>query len=107
MLAGCRRGPKPSKWKKGASDLFASFFARRSEVLNPDDQEPLVEVSGSGSKWIFTPFADEPRQVNAAVGSTVRNIALCVTGALVCLGSGQEPGEGTCEAYWVVDEEEL
>ena len=102
MLVGSRRGTKPSKWRKSASKDFKSYFAQRSEPLNSlPEEEPLAEVTGAGFKWLFRQFGEEPTQVRAAAGGAVRNVALGVTGALLALGSGQCPGEGTCEQYWV------
>ena len=40
--------------------------------------------------------------MSSATSSLVRNVTLGVMGALLALGIGQEPGEGTCEEYWVV-----
>ena len=40
-----------------------------------------------------------PSPPGCDVGS-VRNVALGVTGALIALGTGQHPGEGTCEQYF-------
>ena len=98
VLPGCRRGPKPSKWKKTVASGFEAFFARRSEPLDAAaEEEPLVEASSTGSKWLFSFLGDEPVQVSAAIGGRVRNVALGVTGALIALGVGATPGDGTCE----------
>eukprot|EP00310_Coccolithus_braarudii_P016346 CAMPEP_0183339758 /NCGR_PEP_ID=MMETSP0164_2-20130417/6572_1 /TAXON_ID=221442 /ORGANISM="Coccolithus pelagicus ssp braarudi, Strain PLY182g" /LENGTH=188 /DNA_ID=CAMNT_0025509815 /DNA_START=330 /DNA_END=894 /DNA_ORIENTATION=- len=105
-----RRGPKPTKkWNKGASAGFTAFFAKRAEPLLQSQEEPLppVEAIGAGLKWIFTSLGNNPRQVSAEIGCNVCNIALELTGTLVALGTGQNPGEGTCEQYWVVDEMEV
>ena len=108
VLSGCRRGPKPYAWKKAAVSGFEAFFARRSEPLNlAAEKEPLIEVSGTGSKWLFSFLGDEPVQVSVASGGRVRNVALAVTGALATLGVGATPGDGTCENYWVVDDVEV
>eukprot|EP00966_Prymnesium_polylepis_P214233 4961139-Prymnesium_polylepis.1 len=108
MLPGMRRGPKDSRWRKGASVGFATFFARRSETLNVlPEEEPLTEVTGAGLKWIFTGLGADSTQVRAAADGSVRNVVLGVTGTLIALGIGQLPGEGTCEHYWVVDEVEV
>eukprot|EP00966_Prymnesium_polylepis_P332766 7388242-Prymnesium_polylepis.1 len=86
--------------------------SRRSSRADPEpldaaaEKEPLVEASGTGSKWLFSFLGDEPVQVSAAIGARVRNVALGVTGALIALGVGATPGEGTCDNYWVVDDVE-
>ena len=89
MLPGMKRGPKPSKWARGASAGFDLFFARRSDPLSsPPDEEPLAEVTGAGLKcWIFTGTGTESTQVGVAIGGSVRNVALGVTGALLTLGT--------------------
>ena len=109
MLPGMKRGPKPSKWARGASAGFDLFFARRSDPLSsPPDEEPLAEVTGAGLKcWIFTGTGTESTQVGVAIGGSVRNVALGVTGALLALGTGQSPNEGTCERYWVLNDVEV
>jgi len=108
MILGMRRGTKPSKWKKGASVGFAAYFARRSEPLNlPPEEEPLAEATGAGLKWIFTGFGDETTQVRATSRAPIRNVVLGVTGALIALGHGETPGEGSCEAYYIIDEVEV
>jgi hypothetical protein len=90
------------------SEGFVSFFALRSEPLNVQpEEEPLTEATGAGLRWIFTGLGEDPTQVRATSGGSVRNVALGVTGTLVALGAGQNPGEGTCEQYWVVDEVEV
>ena len=58
-------------------------------------------------KWLFSSFGNEPVQVKAAEGASIRNIVLGITGALVAIGVGQEPGVGTCHSYWAVDEVEV
>ena len=45
--------------------------------------------------------------MRAAEGASIRNAVLRVTGALVAIGIGQEPGVGTCHSYWAVDEVEV
>ena len=78
-------------WKKAAVSGFEAFFARRSEPLNlAAEKEPLIEVSGTGSKWLFSFLGDEPVQVSVASGGRVRNVALAVTGALATLGVGAQ-----------------
>ena len=103
-----KRGPKPSKWRGTVSAGFEAFFAQRSEPLNlQPDEEPLVEATGAGLKWLFSGLGNEPMQVQVVTGGVVRNVALAVTGMLVALGCGQNLGEGTCERYWVADEVEV
>ena len=106
-----RRGPKPTRWTTGAQTGFAAFFARRSEPLYtaPDDEAaaPLIEVTQAALKWMYTSFGNEPEQVCVATGGSVRSVVIGVTGALVMLGSGQIPGDGTCEQYWVLNEVEV
>jgi hypothetical protein len=86
---------------------FALYFARRSEPLNVQPDEPLAEVSGAGEKWIFTGMGDESTQVRSTIGGSVRNVMLGVTGTLIALGHGESPGEGSCEHYFVVGEVEV
>ena len=103
-----KRGPKPSKWRRSASANFSSFFARRSELLpSLPDEEPLAEATGAGLKWIFTGMGAESTQVGVANGGSVRIVALGVTGALLALGTGQSPNEGTCERCWVLKDVEV
>eukprot|EP00966_Prymnesium_polylepis_P016341 376648-Prymnesium_polylepis.1 len=69
MIPGMKRGPKPTKWTKGATKGFAAFFARRSEPLNsPPEEAPLAEVTGAGLKWLFSQIGEEPTQVRVAAG---------------------------------------
>ena len=108
VLPGMRRGPKPKGWEKTSKAGFEAFFARRSEPLNiAPDEAPLTEATGAGLRWIFHGFDDAASQVRATEGAAVRNVIKCVTGALVMLGCGQNPGEGTCERYWVLNELEV
>ena len=110
MLPGSKRGPKDKKWTKPAEVAFAKFFAKRSEPLPAApsiDEAPLTEASGAGLKWLFSSFGNEPVQVKAAESASIRNIVLGITGALVAIGVGQEPGVGTCHSYWAVDEVEV
>jgi len=56
---------------------------------------------------MFSSFGlDEPTQVRADVGAPIRSIMLGVTGVLVALGVGEAPGFGTCECFWVSDDEQ-
>ena len=110
MLPGSKRGPKVKKWTKPAAFAFAEFFAKRSEPLPTApsiDEAPLTEATGAGIKWLFSSFGNEPVQARAAEGASIRNISLGITGALVAIGVGQEPGVGTCHSYWAVDEVEV
>ena len=103
-----KRGPRPSKWRRSASADFSAFFARRSELLpSLPDEEPLAEATGAGLKWIFTGMGTESTQVGVAHCGSVRNVALGVTGALLALGTGQSPNEGSCERYWVLRDVEV
>ena len=43
----------------------------------------------------------------ADIGAPVINAVLGITGALVALGNGEAPGEGTCEVYWVLHGKEV
>ena len=56
---------------------------------------------------MFSEFDSEPTQVSILSGGTVRSVVADVTGAFVMLGSGQTPGEGTCEQYWTLNEVEV
>jgi len=106
MFNGRSRGPKPSKWTGASQMSFKSFFARRSEPLKAAaDDQPLM--TAGALKWMSCSFGDEPRQVRADVGAPIRSVALCLTGTLVALGIGEAPGQGTCERYWVGDEQEV
>ena len=110
MFEGRSRGPKTSTWTRRSQDGFESFFARRSELLKvaAEDQphdEPLM--TAAAFKWMFSSFGDEPKQVCAAQGAPIRGIVLGVTGTLVALGTGEAPGHGTCERFWMVDEQEV
>ena len=92
MLPGMRRGPKSSRWRKGASTGFAAYFARRSEPLNlQPEEEPLAEATGAGLRWILTGMGEESTQVRSATGGSVRNVMVGVTGALIALGHGERP----------------
>ena len=110
MLPGSKRGPKDKKWTKTAACAFADHFAKRSEPLPAAEslnESPLIEVTGAGLKWLFSSCGSEPTQVRAAEGAPVRNIVLGITGALLAIGVGQEPGIGTCHAYWALDNLEV
>ena len=108
MLPGSRRGPKDKKWTNKSRLAFGDFFAKRSEPLNHQpDEEPICEATGTGLKWLFSSFGEDPTQVAATDGAPVRNIVLGITGALVALGVGQEPGVGSCHNYWAVDDVEV
>eukprot|EP00966_Prymnesium_polylepis_P328320 7384124-Prymnesium_polylepis.1 len=111
MFNGHGRGPKPTRWRHESRESFEQFFARRSEPLHEAEKETeplLVEETGAGLKWLFSSVGeDEPTQVQAAVGAPVRSVVLGVTGAMVALGFGSEPGEGTCQEYWAVGELEV
>ena len=108
VLPGSRRGPKSKQWTKTSRLAFGDFFAKRSEALNHQpDEAPLHEATGAGLKWLFSSFGEEPTQVAATEGAPVRNIILGITGALVALGVGQEPGDGLCHSYWAVDDVEV
>ena len=109
MLPGSRRGPKPSKWKQGVRASFESFFAKRSEPLTDTPVHvPAPASSLVGLKWFFSGIgADEPLQVCSPVNAPVRSVVLDITGALVALGFGEAPGQGTCERFFVVNEVEV
>ena len=109
MLPGSRRGPKPSKWKQGVRASFESFFAKRSEPLTDTPVHvPAPASSLVGLKWVFSGIgADEPLQVCSPVNAPVRSVVLDITGALVALGFGEAPGQGTCERFFVFNEVEV
>jgi hypothetical protein len=97
-------------WRKEAQAGFEAFFARRSEPLRDARDEvesPLTEATGAGEKWMFCEFGNQPTQVCSGTGASVRNVVVGITGALVLMGCGQQPGEGTCERYAVLNEMEV
>jgi hypothetical protein len=108
MLPGMERGPKPTKWVSGAKVNFEAFFARRSEPFRAaPDESPLIEVTAAGEGWMFSGFGDESTQVRSTVGGSIRNIVVDITGTMVMLGSGQDPGQGSCQRYAVLNEVEV
>ena len=108
MLPGMERGPKPTKWVSGAKVNFEAFFARRSEPFRAaPDESPLIEVTAVGEGWMFSGFGDESTQVRSTVGGSIRNIVVDITGTMVMLGSGQDPGQGSCQRYAVLNEVEV
>jgi hypothetical protein len=110
MLPGQRKGPKDKQWTKVSKAKFVDYFAKRSEPLNPaesEDAAPLAEAMGGGLRWLFSSAGDEPTQVCAVAGAPVFNVVMGITGSLVALGVGQEPGVGTCHNYWVANQVEI
>ena len=107
VVIGSKRGPKPKKWAKGATNAFKSFFVRRAEPLPEPERAPLFEISGAGLRWLFSSGKEDPEQVAAAKEAPVINVVTGAIGALVALGLGDEPGSGSCEQYFVFDEEEV
>ena len=97
-------------WRHKSRTSFEDFFARRSSPLDPAAAEPkfFIDATGGCEKWLYTGAGDgEPVTVRAALGSTVKNIILGVSGALLSVGIGSSPGEGTCEQYWVLNHTEV
>jgi hypothetical protein len=45
--------------------------------------------------------------VRSPVNGAIRSVVLGITGLLVALGFGQAPGEGTCEQFFVLEQEEV
>ena len=106
-VIGSKRGPKSKKWTNGVKNAFKAFFVRRAEPRPEPERAPLFEISGAGLRWLFSSGGGEPEQVAAAEGAPVINTVTGAIGALVALGSGDEPGTGSCEQYFVVDGEEV
>ncbi len=109
MFENRSRGPKPSKWTKESRVAFDSFFARRTGALDPADaHDRPLDVGGPGNQWLFGgKSGDEPTQVRSALGGRVINVVTGVIGALVTVGTGDAPGVGTCERYYVLGEKEV
>ena len=83
-------GRKPMAWAKTDKQKLAAFFARQKE-------------SESSLQWMFTGgcFEGAPQQQSAFVGDRVHDVIFDVVGRLVRKGHGSEPGQGTCQAYWL------
>ena len=103
------RGPKPSKWTSTASSGFEHHFkARRGSPLDPAadsvaEQDYFTDITGAGEKWLYAGIGgEEPTAVRAALGTTVENIVLSISGALLALGCGASAGQGSCAHYWAL-----
>ena len=82
-------GPKPMLWARSEKQKLESFFAQQSTPTR--------------LQWMFGHDGDTPRQTSAPVGERVHDVALDIYGTLIRKGVGSQPGEGSCEAVWLLD----
>ena len=94
-------GPKPTKWTGADGQSLKSFFARQAEAQrHPDNAAMDLE-------WTFSIDGDETQKARVRIGGGIKHLTFGLIGTLLRKGSGFEPGDGTCHAYWKLDGREM
>ena len=94
-------GPKPTKWTGADGQSLKSFFARQAEAQrHPDNAAMDLE-------WTFSIDGDETQKARVRIGGGIKHLIFGTIGTLLRKGSGFEPGDGTCHAYWRLDGREM
>ena len=83
-------------WAKREGQSVESFFAR---------QRVRQESAGAPAQldWVYSLDGEETYTARLSVGSPVAHLVLGLRGVLLRQGVGDQPGVGSCEAYWSID----
>ena len=97
-------GPKTSTWTRTEGQQLDAFF-RRIEA------RPRIPAAASGGsshlEWMFTIDGDVQQTACVIAGAPVRHLVQGLTAIMLRKGVGVSAGKGTCEAYWVLGEDEV
>ena len=88
-----------AEWAKAEAQKLKAFFARQEER----------QRSGGGAaelEWAYSTDGEQTHHARVPVGGLVKHVTLGLFGTVLQKGSGAEPGDGTCEAYWALHGQE-
>ena len=93
-------GPKESAWTRIEGASLASFFERQRVRHSPAAYIEHLE-------WTYSLDGENTHTARVPINSLVSCLVIGLSGTVLRKGCGTVPGEGSCEAYWSKEGQEL